>query len=193
MWLPFFSIYCLSKSPAAFVQIGSHSCSLFYLMKIAKCSRISSINLCRFFQQLSCLFVLLLLHIDQRQQMISLDQIRILRQNLFQLNHGHILIILFAVQQRLIILLYGLIDGLQFVFIGLQLCNIEICRIIFFHGILTDDPFTQGGNHFSRLIIHQTQQVSGINVLFIKLQTSLQTGNRTRQIPDTGLLQSFIV
>ena len=82
------------------------------------------------------------MNINQRQQMISLDQLRILVQNLAQLDRSHILIVLAAAFQRTVVFLDRLIDHIQLRLLRLQRRNILRRHIILRHNILADDPLT---------------------------------------------------
>ena len=96
--------------------------------------------------------------------MIALDQLRILVQNLFQLDHRHILTALAAALQTVIVLFDGLVDHIQFVGVLLQPFDILGSDVVFRHDIFTDDPFTQRRYRLAGLKIHQSQQVSRLNI-----------------------------
>ena len=74
--------------------------------------------------------------------MISLDQLRILVQDLAQLDCSHILIVLAAAFQRTVVFLDRLIDHIQLRLLRLQRRNILRRHIILRHNILADDPLT---------------------------------------------------
>ena len=77
---------------------------------------------------------------EKSQKVIGLDELRILDENLFQLDHSHVLIVLTAIEKRLVIFPDGLVDRIQFVFICLQLGYVHICHIVGHIQIFADDP-----------------------------------------------------
>ena len=112
------------------------------LLQETKRRRVRLVNFRRLFQNLPRFLILTFVNINQRQQMISLDQLRILVQNLAQLDRSHILIVLAAAFQRTVVFLDRLIDHIQLRLLRLQRRNILRRHIILRHNILADDPLT---------------------------------------------------
>ena len=125
--------------------------------------------------------------------MVCLDEFRILRQNLFELDHCHVLVVLPAVDERLVVFADGLVDGIQLILVRLQLRYVQISGIVRHVKVLADHPFAQGRHHLAGLKIHQTQQIPGCNVFFIHLQASVQAGDGAREIPHLRFFQPLIV
>ena len=125
--------------------------------------------------------------------MVALDQIRILRQHTLQLDDCHIVVTLAAVLQRLIVFMDRLVNDVQLVFIRLKPAYVKVRRIILRHDIFADDPLAECGNHLADLIVNKTEQVSGVDVFFIKFQASLQTGHRSGKVADACLLKPLVV
>ena len=66
----------------------------------------------------------MILHIDQRQQMITFDQLGILVQNFAKLNGSHILMAFPAHGEGIVIFLDAFVDCFQFVLVCLKPGNI---------------------------------------------------------------------
>ena len=78
-------------------------------------------------------------------------------------------------RQRIVIFPNRLIDGIQFIGIRLETVDIFICKIFRRFQVFADDPLAEGGDHFSRLKIDQTQKISRLNVSFIIGKALFQT------------------
>ena len=175
------------------VQAGADTSGCFHLLEVTQSRGIGGIYVSRFFQELSGFLILLPFQVEQGKQVVRLDQLWILCQHFFQLDNSHVLVILPAVKQGLVVFPDRLVDGIQLVFVRLKSCNIQVCRIVRYVHVLADHPFAERCHHFARLKIHQPQQVSGCNIFFIKFQAPFQADNGSGQIPHRSLLQSFVV
>ena len=111
--------------------------------------------------------------------MISLDQFGILGQNLFQPYGSHILMSFPAQVQGIIIFSDRLINCLKLIGISLQFIDIFCCQISGRLKIFADHPFTERRHHLTSLKIYQSQQISGLYIMFIINQALLQTADRT--------------
>ena len=183
----------MKKSFFAFFQIGRYTGLLIHLSQEAKRCRICLVNACSFFEGSSRLVPFVILHLDQCQKMISLDQFRILRQDPAKLDRRHIFMSFTTQHQRIVVFPDCFIDRIQTVSVGLKLIDIFRCKISGWLQILTDDPFTECGNHFSRLKIHKSKKVSRFDVSFIIDQTLFQTCNCTGKITNTCFFQPLII
>ena len=98
------------------------------------------------------------------------DELRVQGQYLFQLDDSQILAVLIAIDQCLIVFLDGLVNGIQAGRIGLQNIDLIVRDIFLRPHIFADDPFAQCRNDLSGLKIHQSQQISGFDIVLIKFQ-----------------------
>ena len=119
----------------------------------------------------------MILHIDQRQQVIAFDQLGILVQNFAKLNSSHILMTFPAKSQGIIIFSYCLINSIQFIRIRLKTINIFIRNIPGRLQILTDHPLAKSSDHLSHFKIHKTQKISRLDISLVKGKALLQTVN----------------
>ena len=115
--------------------------------------------------------VFLRLDVKEGQELMSLHQLGIQRQHLLQLDDCQILASLLAVQQRLIVFLNGLIDRVKPRRICLNRVDILVCDVFLRLQVLADDPFGQSRYHVAHLKTDQSQQVSGLYIVLIQLQT----------------------
>ena len=125
--------------------------------------------------------------------MISLDELRILSEDLFQLNHSDIFVALCTVLESDIVLFDRLVDYIQTVRIFLQVLDIFDRNIFLRLNIFRDDPLGKGCNNFAHLKIDQSQKVPGRNIHFIKFQTSAQLIDGSAEVSDLGLLKTLII
>ena len=137
--------------------------------------------------------VLLVLHVQKRQQLMRLDQSGILLNDLLQLHDGHVLMPLLAVLDRLIVLADALIDGVELILVILQKFHIMLRGVVLWAHIFAHDPFAQSQNDLPCLVVAQTEPIAGVDIFFIKLETSLQQADSPRKIPDGCLFQSPVV
>ena len=93
------------------------------------------------------------------------DELRVQGQYLFQLDDSQILAVLITIDQCLIVFLDGLVNR-----IGLQHIDVIVRDIFLRPHIFADDPFAQCRNDLSGLKIHQSQQISGFDIVLIKFQ-----------------------
>ena len=98
------------------------------------------------------------------------DELRVQGQYLFQLDDSQILAVLITIDQCLIVFLDGLVNGIQAGRIGLQQIDLIVRDIILRTHIFSDDPLAQCRNDLSGLKIHQSQQISGFDIVLIKFQ-----------------------
>ena len=131
--------------------------------------------------------------IEQCQQLMCTDKIRVHGQNLFELNYRQIKASLLTVPQCDIIFFHRLIHGIQTCRIIAQLVHVIICNVTFPIQILTDYPFTERCNNFSHFIIDKAQEISGLNITLVQFQTLVQAFHRTCQISDRCFFKSLII
>ena len=137
--------------------------------------------------------ILSILDLNQCQKEISADELRIAADNFSKLNRRDIIVSLTTGSQRLIVLTNCLIQLFQVLRIRPQILNkvssIVSCR----SEIGADDPFTQGGNRLPCLIIYQSEKISGLDIILIKLQADTKLINRAGKVTDLGHIKSLVV
>ena len=84
----------------------------------------------------------MILHINQCQKVVPLDQLGILSQDLPKLNGRHILVALSAKSQSIVIFPYRLINGIQLIRICLETADVFIGNVACRLQVLTDNPLT---------------------------------------------------
>ena len=169
------------------------SCLLVDFFQESQRSGVGLVDPCRLLQDLSCFFVLLFFDMDQRQKMITFDQLWILAQDLFQLDRRYIFVAFPAAFERAVVFLDRLIDHIQLRRLRLQLGNIFRGNVVFRHDIFADDPFAQRRYRFTGLKINKSKKISCLNIQLIKFETSAQHVDRSGQIPDLCLVQPKII
>ena len=87
--------------------------------------------------------VLSVLNIQKCQQLLRLQQIRMRRGNLLQLDHRHVGIALSGVAQCEIVLADGLCYGIKCFLVLLRLLNIARSQVVRRHNAAADDPLAQ--------------------------------------------------
>ena len=162
-------------------------------MQIAERCLVRGIQLSRSAQYLSRLGILPGMEIDQRQELIRLQESGMRRDHLLQLDDRQILSVLLTVRQTLIVFLHSLVNDLKLIRRRLHLLYIFIRNVVPGPEILADDPLHQRLRDLADPVVDKSQQISRCNILPVILQTPAQRQDRPRHIPDLRLAQTVII
>ena len=68
-----------------------------------------------------------------------------------------------------------------------------ICQIIFRLQAHTDNPLHQSIRHLAVLVVDQTQQISGVDLVFAEMKALFQALGRSGKIPYPCFLQTQVI
>ena len=151
------------------------------------------IDLQHFLQRFPCFCIVPVAHMQKSQHQMSLDKMGIELHHPSQEQDCQIVASALGVREALVIFLDVLALRLQASRFPLDPPEIHLSPVVLRLQVLADDPLHQTFRRFSHLIVDQSQQISGIRLVFIKMQAFLQTFCRSRQVPYPGLLQPLVV
>ncbi len=144
------------------------------LVHIFQSDLIARIQLSRLPDHLARTGILACMQVKERQELMCLQEGRMRRHDLFQLDNRQIFPVLLTVCKTLVVFLDRKVDRLQFLCRSLYRIDIVIRYIIVRTKIFTDDPFDQCLRHFADPVIDQAQKISGCNVFPVELQAAPQ-------------------
>ena len=148
------------------------------LFLIARRQRTAGIDCLRLAQRLACQLQFSILNIDQCQKLPSPDKIGITTHDFLELDHCQIETVLSAIGDNLIVFARQLIDLFLFRRIFFRLFEILGCPVFLVLVSFADQPLTDSRHTLTHLIVDQSQQISGVRIDFIVLQTQTQVCNR---------------
>ena len=104
---------------------------------------------------------------------MGLDKMRIILYHPAKLQDRQVITAILGMEQSLVIFFYIDTFCLQTSRLILDLMKIMDCPALLWLQVAADDPLHQGLCCLSHLIVDQTQQISGICLVFIKMKTFL--------------------
>ena len=164
-----------------------------HLIKISDSNGIGPVYLNDPLKGFSGLIISALIYKQKRQQQVALYKSGIIRQHLPELYECQILTSLFCIYQCLIIFARHVIDSLKPVRIGFYLLYIPLGNILAIEIIHTHHPVAESLNYLPCLIIYKSKQVSCIYIHLVIFECQLKCFLRTRHIPDSRFIKSYII
>ena len=125
--------------------------------------------------------------------MISLDQLRILGQDLLELDHRDVFIAVITVLQRQIILFDRLVDDIQTVRVLLEVLDIFDGYVVVRLNIFGNDPLRERRHYLSHLKIDETEKIPGRDIQLVEFQASPEHIDRPGEISDLSLFEPLII
>ena len=144
-------------------------------------------------QKFSRFLILTVLNIEEREKVISLDQLRILGQDLLELDHRDVFIAVITVLQCQIILFDRLVDDIQTVRVLLEVLDIFDGNVVVRLNIFGNDPLRERRHDLSHLKIDETEKIPGRDIQLVEFQASPEHIDRPGEISDLSLFEPLII